>query len=84
MNKYVARATLMLFGEIALWAFVLFVVYLLLAFAPVQFIVYIFFFLAMIAIVAFVTTFVGIAKDWVVCKARELAEKDGFKDGIYV
>lgn len=84
MNKYVVKASLMLLGEIVLLAFALFVVYVLLMVAPVEFIVFIFFFLAAVFVVTFIATLAGAAKDWIIYKARELAKKDGFKEGIHV
>lgn len=77
MNKYVAKASLMLVGNLMLWAFVTFLLYLFTVFAPVEFVLGIFFCLAAVVVVMFIATFVGIIKEWVIYKARELAKKDG-------
>ena len=77
MNKYVAKASLMLVGNLMLWAFVTFLLYLFTVFAPVEFVLGVFFCLAAAVFVMFIATFIDIVKDWVICKARELAKKDG-------
>lgn len=77
MNKYVVRASLMLIGYAVLGVFVSFLIYLFTMFAPVEFVLGIFFCLAAVVVVMFIATFVGIIKEWVIYKARELAKKDG-------
>lgn len=84
MNKYVVRASLMLLGELALACFILFLVYLVLTFTPVEFVMGVFFFIMAVVIVTFVYGLISAAKDYVISKARYLAKKDGFKDGIHV
>ena len=77
MNKYVVRASLMLIGYAVLGAFVSFLIYLFTMFAPVEFVLGIFFCLTAVVVVMFIAAFVSIIKEWVICKARELAKKDG-------
>lgn len=84
MNKYVAKASLVLLGWIIAGALVAFLLCAVLLYAPVQFILGIFFFVAAIGIMNFMVTLVLAAKDSVMRRAREYARKDGFKDGIHV
>ena len=84
MNKYVAKALLVLLGWIVAGALVAFLLCAVLLYAPVQFILGIFFFVAAIAIINFMITLVLAAKDSVMRRAREYARKDGFKEGIHV
>ena len=84
MNKYVAKASLVLLGWIVAGALVAFLLCAVLLYAPVQFILGIFFFVAAIGIISFAITLVLAAKDWVIIKAREYARRDGFKEGIHV
>ena len=77
MNKYMVRASLMLIGYAVLGAFVSFLIYLFTRFAPVEFVLGVLFCLAAVVVVMFIATFVGIIKEWVIYKARELAKKDG-------
>ena len=84
MNKYVVRASLVLLGEIVAGILVAFLLCAVILYAPVQFILGIFFFLAAIAIMNFVVTLVLAAKDSVMCRAREYAREDEFKEDIHV
>lgn len=84
MNKYVAKASLVILGEIVAGALVAFLLCAVILYAPVQFILGIFFFVAAIAIINFMITLVLAAKDSVMRRAREYARKDGFKEGIHV
>lgn len=84
MNKYVAKASLVLLGEIIAGVLVAFLLCAVILYAPVQVILGIFFFVAVIGIMNFMVTLVLAAKDSVMRRAREYARKDGFKDGIHV
>lgn len=84
MNKYVAKASLVLLGEIVAGALVAFLLCAVILYAPVQFVLGIFFFVSAIAIINFMITLVLAAKDSVMRRAREYARKDGFKEGIHV
>ena len=84
MNKYVAKALLVLLGEIVAGVLVAFLLCAVILYAPMQFILGIFFFVAAIGVINFMITLVLAAKDWVIIKAREYARKDGFKEGIHV
>ena len=84
MNKYMAKASLVLLGEIVAGALVAFLLCAVILYAPVQFILGIFFFVAVIGIMNFMVTLVLAAKDSVMRRAREYARKDMFKEGIHV
>lgn len=84
MNKYMAKASLVLLGEIVAGALVAFLLCAVILYAPVQFILGIFFFVAVIGIMNFMVTLVLAAKDSVMRRAREYARKDRFKEGIHV
>ena len=84
MNKYVAKALLVLLGEIVAGALVAFLLCAVILYAPMQLILGIFFFVAAIGVINFMITLVLAAKDSVMRRAREYARKDGFKEGIHV